>query len=71
LASVLLTSHTQGVSIVQLEGLMIDVLGDGDIASGVMELTGASDVRPVNGGVWAHWTRSSRARAQKREASHS
>ncbi len=42
----------------QLEGLMRDVLDDGDIESGAMELTGASDVRPVNGGVWAQWTRS-------------
>ena len=31
--------------------------GRGDIASGEMELTGASDVRPVNDGVWTHWTR--------------
>lgn len=56
-AFVLLTSHTQGVTKAQLEGLMTDVLERGRIASGDMELTGASDVRPVNDGVWTHWTR--------------
>ena len=57
-AFVLLTSHTQGVTTAQLESLIEDVLGGGDIASGDMELTGASDVRPVNGGVWVRWVRS-------------
>ncbi len=55
-AFVLLTSHTEGVTTVQLEGLMRGVLDDGSVASGGMELTGASDVRPVNGGMWARWT---------------
>ncbi len=57
-AFVLLTSHTQGVTSEQLDTLLRDVLDDGDIASGEMELTGASDVRPVSAGVWARWTRS-------------
>lgn len=61
-AFVLLTSHTQGVTAVELEGLMGGVLGSGDIASGAMELTGASDVRPVNGGVWTRWSGASRER---------
>jgi 23S rRNA (cytosine1962-C5)-methyltransferase len=56
-ALVLLTSHTQGVTTVQIESLMREVLGSGDVASGEMELTGASDVRPVNSGVWVRWTR--------------
>ena len=57
-AFVLLTSHTRGVTTAQLESLMGGVLGSGDIASGEMELTGASDVRPVRDGVWVRWTRS-------------
>jgi len=59
-AFVLLTSHTRGVTTAQLETLMSDVLGPGDIASGEMELTGAGDVRAVNDGVWVRWTRSRR-----------
>jgi len=57
-AFVLLTSHTQGVTTLQLEGLMREQLGDGRIESGAMELTGASDVRAVGSGVWVRWTRS-------------
>ncbi|HSK47147.1 MAG TPA: class I SAM-dependent methyltransferase [Coriobacteriia bacterium] len=55
-AFVLLTSHTRGVTTVQLESLMGQALGSGDIACGEMQLTGASDVRPVNDGVWVRWT---------------
>ena len=55
-AFVLLTSHTRGVTGEQLVSLMRNVLDRGDVSSGVMELTGASDIRPVNGGVWARWT---------------
>lgn len=55
---VLLTSHTRGVTNAQLESLMQDVLGRGDMASGNMRLTGASDVRPVDDGVWTRWTSS-------------
>jgi 23S rRNA (cytosine1962-C5)-methyltransferase len=54
-AFVLLTSHTQGVTVGQLESVMRDVLGSGDIASGRMELTGASGVRAVESGVWTRW----------------
>lgn len=54
-AFVLLTSHTLGVTTVQLESLMTEVLGRGVIVSGEMELTGASGVRPVKSGVWARW----------------
>lgn len=57
-AFVLLTSHTQGVTTAHLKSLMRDVLDRGDLTSGEMELTGASDVRPVNSGVWVRWTRS-------------
>jgi len=56
-AFVLLTSHTQGATTAQLESRMGDSLGVGDIASGEMELTGASGVRPVGDGIWARWTR--------------
>jgi len=61
-AFVLLTSHTQGVTAVELESLMGGVLGSGEIISGTMELTGASDVRSVSGGVWTRWSRASRTR---------
>ena len=54
-AFVLLTSHTQGVTPAQIEGLLGTVLEVADVASGGMELTGASDVRPVGSGVWARW----------------
>jgi 23S rRNA (cytosine1962-C5)-methyltransferase len=64
-AFVLLTSHTEGVTTVHLESLMRDLLDCGEIASGVMELTGASDVRPVSSGVWARWSCSQRARARE------
>ncbi len=57
-AFVLLTSHTQGVMTLHLESLMRDVFDRGIIESGEMELTGASEVRPVSGGVWSRWTRS-------------
>ncbi|MDZ4180741.1 MAG: class I SAM-dependent methyltransferase [Coriobacteriia bacterium] len=57
-AFVLLTSHTRGVTTTRLEGLMRDVMGRGDVASGDMELTGQENVRPVSDGVWARWTRS-------------
>ena len=57
-AFVLLTSHTQDVTAAQLESLMADQLGSGDIASGEMQLTGAGDVHPVSGGVWSRWTSS-------------
>jgi len=57
-AFVLLTAHTQGVTAEQLEGLMGETLGTGVIESGVMELTGAADVRPVASGVWMRWSRS-------------
>ncbi|MDO8986841.1 MAG: hypothetical protein Q7V14_01275, partial [Coriobacteriia bacterium] len=53
---VLLTSHTRGVTTVLLESLMSEVMHRGVITSGEMELTGSSDVRPVNSGVWARWT---------------
>ena len=56
-AFVLLTSHTKGVTATRLESLMMDALDRGEVASGSMELTGASDVRPVDSGVWARWTR--------------
>lgn len=52
----LLTSHTRGMTATQLESLMGDMLDFGNIACGEMELTGASDVRPVNSGVWARWS---------------
>lgn len=55
-AFVLLTSHTEGVTGDQLNALMSDVLGSGEIAFGDMELTGADGVRPVRCGVWARWT---------------
>ncbi len=54
-AFVLLTSHTQGVTTRQLEGLLGDVMGSGIIESGDMELTGAAGVRPVGDGIWSHW----------------
>jgi len=54
-AFVLLTSHTQGVTTGQIEGLIEEELGAGSIASGTMELTGASDVRPVDDGLWVRW----------------
>jgi 23S rRNA (cytosine1962-C5)-methyltransferase len=57
-AFVLLTSHTQGVAPTQLESLMTGVLDSGTVVSGAMQLTGASDVRPVDSGVWARWIRS-------------
>ena len=57
-AFVLLTSHTQGVTTGQLESLMPRVLGSGEVVSGDMKLTGASEVRPVNAGIWTRWTRS-------------
>ena len=57
-ALVLLTSHTEGVAAAQLERSMRSALGSGDIASGEMQLTGASDVRPVSSGVWTRWSRS-------------
>lgn len=52
-ATVLLTSHTQGVSTAQLEMLLMGMLDSDEITSGEMQLTGAGDVRPVNDGVWA------------------
>ncbi len=55
-AFVLLTSHTEGVTGVQLKALMSEVLGSGEIDRGDMELTGAEGVRPVRCGVWARWT---------------
>lgn len=55
-AFVLLTSHTQGMTAMRLEGLMQEVLGKGDVALGDMELSGEGQVRPVNCGVWARWT---------------
>jgi 23S rRNA (cytosine1962-C5)-methyltransferase len=55
-AFVLLTAHTEGVTAAQLETALGDVLGSGAIASGTMELSGASDVRPVGGGVWTRWS---------------
>jgi 23S rRNA (cytosine1962-C5)-methyltransferase len=57
-AFVLLTAHTQGLPPAWLENMLGDALDTGDIASGVMELTGARDVRPVGDGLWARWTRS-------------
>ena len=62
---VLLTSHTQGVTMAQLESLMGGVLGPGDIAAGEMALTGQSDVRPVADGMWARWTRSQTTRPRR------
>lgn len=56
-AFVLLTSHTQGVTAEQLEGQLGNELGSGGIASGTMELTGASGVRPVSDGLWVRWSR--------------
>jgi 23S rRNA (cytosine1962-C5)-methyltransferase len=53
---VLLTSHTRGVTAAQLESVMRGVMHGGDIASGEMELTGASSVRSVGAGVWVRWT---------------
>ncbi|MDP2232029.1 MAG: hypothetical protein Q8K89_00215, partial [Actinomycetota bacterium] len=53
---VLLTSHTRGVTTVLLESLMSEVLHRGVVTSGEMQLIGASDVRPVDSGVWARWT---------------
>jgi 23S rRNA (cytosine1962-C5)-methyltransferase len=58
-AFVLLTSHTRGVTTAQLQSAMSEVLHGGDTASGEMQLTGASDVRPVSDGVWVRWTSSS------------
>lgn len=55
-AFVLLTSHTQGVTTAELESLMSRTFGAGVVASGGMELTGASDVRPVRDGVWVRWS---------------
>jgi len=57
-AFVLLTSHTRGVTNVQLESLMTEVLGRGQVTSGDMALTGASDLRVVSDGIWVRWTRS-------------
>ena len=56
-AFVLLTSHTRDVTAARLENLMMDVLDDGSIESGEMELTGSTGVRPVNAGLWVRWTR--------------
>jgi 23S rRNA (cytosine1962-C5)-methyltransferase len=53
---VLLTSHTRGVTAAQLENVMRAAMHGGETASGEMELTGASDVRPVSAGVWVRWT---------------
>lgn len=59
-AFVLLTSHTQGVTTARLESLLTDALDCGHVASGEMQLTGASGVRPVNSGMWVRWTPSAR-----------
>ncbi len=56
-AFVLLTSHSQGVTTTQFEGLMRHALDGGDTESGDLALSGASDVRPVSDGVWVRWTR--------------
>ncbi|MDZ4169471.1 MAG: class I SAM-dependent methyltransferase [Coriobacteriia bacterium] len=53
---VLLTSHTLGVTVEQLQDRMKEVFGPGQIASGAMELTGESAVRPVTDGVWVRWS---------------
>lgn len=53
---VLLTSHTLGVTETHIAQLLDNALDHGVITAGVMELTGAHDVRPVNSGVWARWT---------------
>lgn len=51
-AFVLLTSHTQGMTAADLESVLADVLGEGPMARGEMQLTGAAGVRPVPSGVW-------------------
>lgn len=56
-AWVLLTSHTQGLTVAQVEGLMGDVFGGGTMASGQMELSGATGVRAVSDGLWVRWSR--------------
>jgi 23S rRNA (cytosine1962-C5)-methyltransferase len=56
-AFVLLTSHSQGVTTTQLEGLMERAFGPGGIATGELVVSGAGDVRPVTDGVWVRWTR--------------
>jgi len=57
-AFVLLTAHTEGMTTAHLESLMGSMPGSGGVASGVMELTGARDVRPVDDGIWVRWTSS-------------
>lgn len=52
---VLLTSHTKS-TMGQLERLLGDVMGPGAMTSGVMELTGAKDVRPIESGSWVQWS---------------
>lgn len=56
-ATILLTAHTEGVTALQLEKLLRDAVAPGRFESGQMQLTGASDVRPVDSGVWTRWTR--------------
>jgi 23S rRNA (cytosine1962-C5)-methyltransferase len=53
---VLLTSHTRDLTTAQLKGMMEEVLGHGEIASGEMELAGAQGVRMVIDGIWTRWT---------------
>lgn len=53
---VLLTSHTRGMTETHLASLLEQALESGDVATGEMRLTGASDVRPVTDGIWARWT---------------
>jgi len=55
-AFVLLTSHTEGVTGAHLADVMAGVMGPGDITTGRMQLTGATDVRPVDSGVWVRWS---------------
>jgi 23S rRNA (cytosine1962-C5)-methyltransferase len=65
LGSVLLTSHTEGVTAGPLGELMGGVLGAGTLDHGEMQLTGASGVRAVNAGVWVRWVGAATAPAEQ------
>lgn len=55
-AFVLLTAHSRGMTVSDLEDSLSRVLDQGSITSGLMQLTGVGRVRSVTDGMWARWT---------------
>jgi 23S rRNA (cytosine1962-C5)-methyltransferase len=53
----ILTSHTPGLSPIVLRNLLSQLIGDGNIESGEMLLTGGDDVFDLPNGNWARWTK--------------